>query len=82
MLLVAYSTGSWLQWGIAFPHRWRSFVLLMLGVQCSVHLSLTETSKDIIIAAKNKRIKELEAENKQLKDELKVLRGKLYESLE
>lgn len=42
---------------------------------------MTNTSKDIIIAAKNKRIKELEAENKKLKEELKKLRGKLYESL-
>ncbi|BAF60091.1 hypothetical protein PTH_2660 [Pelotomaculum thermopropionicum SI] len=43
---------------------------------------MTDASKDIIIAAKNKRIKELEAENKRLKEELKMLRGKLYESLE
>ena len=43
---------------------------------------MTDASKDIIIAAKNKRIKELEAENKRLKEELKILRGKLYESLE
>jgi len=43
---------------------------------------MTDASKDIIIAAKNKRIKELEAENKRLKEELKTLRGKLYESLE
>ncbi len=42
---------------------------------------MTNASKDIIIAAKNKRIKELEAENKQLKEELKMLRGRLYESL-
>ncbi len=42
---------------------------------------MTDASKDIIIAAKNKRIKELEAENKRLKEELKMLRGRLYESL-
>ena len=42
---------------------------------------ITDASKDIIIAAKNKRIKELEAENKRLKEELKMLRGRLYESL-
>jgi len=42
---------------------------------------MTNSSKDIIIAAKNKKIMELEAENKQLKEDLKKLRGKLYESL-
>lgn len=42
--------------------------------------SMTESSKDVIIAAKNKRIKELEEENKRLKEELKVLRGKVYDS--
>jgi len=43
--------------------------------------NMTNSSKDIIIAAKNKKIMVLEAENKQLKEELKKLRGKLYESL-
>ncbi|KJS20050.1 MAG: transposase [Clostridiaceae bacterium BRH_c20a] len=43
--------------------------------------NMTNSSKDIIIAAKNKKIMELEAENKQLKEDLKKLRGKLYESL-
>jgi len=42
---------------------------------------MTSAGKDIIIAAKNKRIKELETENRRLKEELKKLRGKLYESL-
>lgn len=41
----------------------------------------TEKSKDIIIISKNKRIKELELENKKLKDELMILRGKLYDSI-
>ena len=36
-------------------------------------------SKDLLIAAKNKRIKELETENKQLKDELMKLRGMIYD---
>ncbi len=31
---------------------------------------MTDASKDVLIVAKNKRIKELEAENKRLKDEL------------
>lgn len=40
----------------------------------------TSQSKDVIIEAKNKRIAKLEAEVKQLKAELRVLRGLLYES--
>ncbi|ACA46222.1 transposase [Clostridium botulinum] len=36
-------------------------------------------SKDIIIMAKDKKIKDLEEENKKLKKQLEVLRGKLYE---
>lgn len=41
----------------------------------------TSKSKDIIIMAKDKKIKELEEENKRLKEQLEVLRGKLYEKL-
>lgn len=41
----------------------------------------TSKSKDIIIAAKDKKIKELEQENKNLKDQLEILRGKVYEKL-
>lgn len=41
----------------------------------------TSKSKDIIIIAKDKKIKELEEENKKLKEQLEVLRGKLYEKL-
>jgi ribosomal protein L29 len=39
---------------------------------------MTDASKDVLIAAKNKRIKALEEENKRLKAELANLRGKLY----
>ena len=39
----------------------------------------TAKSKDIIIMAKDKKIKELEDENKYLKEQLEVLWGKLYE---
>lgn len=39
----------------------------------------TSKSKDIIIMAKDKKIKELEAENKKLKEQLEIIRGKLYE---
>lgn len=38
----------------------------------------TSKSKDIIIMAVKKRIGELEEENKKLKKQLEVLRGKLY----
>lgn len=41
----------------------------------------TSKSKDIIIMAKDKKIKELEEENKKLKKQLEILRGKLYEKL-
>lgn len=41
----------------------------------------TSKSKDIIIMAKDKKIKELEEENKKLKEQLEVLRGKLYEKI-
>lgn len=41
----------------------------------------TSKSKDIIIMSKDKKIKELEEENKKLKEQLEVLRGKLYEKL-
>lgn len=41
----------------------------------------TDKSKDIIIMAKDKKIKELQQENKNLKEQLEVLRGKLYEKL-
>lgn len=40
---------------------------------------MTDASKDVVIAAINKKIKELEKENKRLKEELKVLRGKVYD---
>jgi len=39
----------------------------------------TSKSKDVIILVKDKRIADLEAENKRLKSQLEILRGKLYE---
>lgn len=39
----------------------------------------TDASKDIVILAKDRRIKELEEEVRKLKKELQVARGKLYE---
>ena len=41
----------------------------------------TSKAKDIIIMAKDKKTKELEEENKKLKEQLEVLRGKLYEKM-
>ena len=46
-----------------------------------VKREMTDASKDVVIAAKNKRIKELEEENRLLKQELQKLRGKIYDSL-
>lgn len=42
--------------------------------------NMTESSKDILIASKNKRLKLLEEENKLLKEQLMHLRGKIYDS--
>jgi predicted transcriptional regulator len=42
---------------------------------------MTESSKDIVIVAKNKKIDELEKENKYLKEQLMTLRGKVYDSI-
>ncbi len=41
----------------------------------------TDKSKDMLLAAKDRRIKELEEQNRKLKEELKVAYGKLYESM-
>ncbi|MCB2291310.1 DUF6262 family protein [Clostridium sp. CS001] len=38
-------------------------------------------SKDIVIMAKDKKIKELEEQNNRLKEQLEILRGKLYEKM-
>jgi predicted Zn-dependent protease len=42
---------------------------------------MTDASKDVVIASKSKRIRELEAENKRLKEQLQKLQGKLYDSI-
>lgn len=38
----------------------------------------TSKSKDVVIAAKDKRIAKLEEENKRIKEELFILRGMIY----
>jgi hypothetical protein len=45
----------------------------------TIKRNMTDASKDTLIAAKNNRIKKLEAENKRLKDELLKLRGIVYD---
>jgi predicted nuclease with TOPRIM domain len=45
------------------------------------HQSKTDSTRDVLLTAKDRRIKALEVENRQLKEELKVARGKLYEQL-
>ena len=45
-----------------------------------VKREMRDAGKDVLIAAKNKRINQLVEENKRLKAELERLRGKLYES--
>jgi hypothetical protein len=42
--------------------------------------NMTDKSKDVLLASKNKKIKELEAEVRRLKDELVHLRGLLYQN--
>jgi len=41
----------------------------------------TDGSKDLVILAKDRRIKELEAENRKLSQQLKVALGKTYDQL-
>lgn len=41
----------------------------------------TDASKDLVILAKDRRIKELEAENRKLQQQLKVALGKSYDRL-
>jgi sulfite reductase beta subunit-like hemoprotein len=43
------------------------------------HQARTDKTKDVLLTAKDRRIKALEAENRKLKEELKVAYGKLYE---
>jgi Family of unknown function (DUF6262) len=44
-------------------------------------LSRTDKSKDILLAAKDRRIRELEEQNRKLREELKVVYGKWYEQM-
>ncbi len=44
-----------------------------------VKREMTDASKDVLIAAIREKIKRLECENEQLRQEAQRLRGKLYE---
>jgi len=44
-------------------------------------LGKTDASRDLVILAKDRRIKELEAENQQLRQQLKVALAKAYDQL-
>ncbi len=41
----------------------------------------TDKTKDILLVAKDRRIRELEEQNRKLKEELKAVYGKLYETV-
>lgn len=45
------------------------------------HQAKTDRTKDVLLAAKDRQIKALEAENRKLKEDLKVAYGKLYDRL-
>lgn len=45
------------------------------------HQARTDKTKEVLLAAKDRRIKALETENRQLKEELKAAYGKLYEKV-
>ena len=53
------------------------------GLSSRKHIKsqLTDSSKDVLLAAKNKRIKVLEDEVKRLKEQLRRLGGELYDSI-
>ncbi len=44
-----------------------------------LHQERTDKTKDVLLTAKDRRIKALEAENRKLKEDLKVAYAKLYE---
>jgi hypothetical protein len=46
-----------------------------------LHQARTDRTKDVLLQARDRRIKALEAENRKLKEDLKVAYGKLYDRL-
>jgi hypothetical protein len=51
------------------------------GAQRQQHQTRTDKTKDVLLEARDRRIKALEEENRKLKEELKVAYGKLYEQV-
>lgn len=45
------------------------------------HPARTDKTKEVLLVAKDQRIKALEAENRKLKEDLKAAYGKLYEKV-
>ncbi len=43
--------------------------------------NMSDASKDVIIASLRKRIKDLEKENKEIKEQMKIQFGKIYEGI-
>lgn len=46
-----------------------------------VKRNMSEASKDVIITSLRKRVKDLENENKEIKEQLKIQFGKIYEGI-
>lgn len=46
-----------------------------------VKRNMSDASKDVIIASLRKRVKDLEKENKNIKEQLKIQFGKIYEGI-
>lgn len=46
-----------------------------------VKRNMSDSSKDVIIASLRKRVKDLENENKDIKEQLKIQFGKIYEGI-
>ncbi|WP_251555541.1 DUF6262 family protein [Neobacillus muris] len=43
--------------------------------------NMSDASKDVVIASLRKRIKDLEKENKEIKEQMKIQFGKIYEGI-
>lgn len=67
----------------AIRERIDTFRKQQQGLPSRMHIKVdtTDSSKDVLLAAKNKRIKLLEDEIKSLKKQLKRLSGELYDSM-
>ena len=66
----------------AIRERIETFRKQQQGLPSRSHIKveMTDSNKDVLLDAKNKRIKQLEDEIKRLKEQLKRLGGELYDS--